>query len=78
MPAWFTFTVVSRVNKSDDWDNCDRRDTIIRLAEQDGEWPGSRRYPGLEILAVRRKSSKLSMRDSDTSETGMTVEVITH
>ena len=57
------------------------RDAIIRLvgavlAEQNDEWPESRRYLGLEILAACRKAGQSDMGKNITSEAGLTVEAI--
>ena len=53
------------------------RDAIIRLvgavlAEQNDEWTEARRYMGPEILAACRQAGK----ESDTTETEVTIEVI--
>ena len=42
------------------------------LAEQNGEWTEDRRYMGPEILAACRQAGK----ESDTTETEVTIEVI--
>jgi putative transposase len=50
---------------------------IIRLVgEQNDEWTESRRYMGLEILAVCRKAVQPVMGQDMTSEAGLTMEPI--
>jgi hypothetical protein len=41
------------------------------LAGQNGEWTESRRYMGLEILAVCQKAAQPDMGKNSTSETGL-------